>query len=391
MEKLVGNAGLKAQDFVLKTQKVAADAGFKHISKIWFDKCISYEKGMEKMVADKQNVEDITCSLLEMMPSLEGDKFKLKHLTTGKLYSPTEYAMDQMGTWIGAGQFLSRLVTGDAGDHQTLHYVVTNGWRKLGITENFFFRTRKDGTLRAMLSTKYMPVNNEWFVESLKKLIPGGMLSHWRGDSDTIYGNVLIPDSIREETDSDYGGMLSISNCEIGSRRLSTCPSIFRAICMNGCIWGQKKGEAFERRHRGKLDLKALFEQMKKNLLVQIPLLPQGIDKLLATRSLGWDGAEMKPLFAQVALDYQFNKKQARAVYQEWGGKEATNRNMFGVVNAITRAGQNLDNESWVKFDESAGKLIQYTDKSDMWDSLTNRAKSLTVKQVEDVFERVSN
>ena len=58
--------------------------------------------------------------------------------------------------------------------------------------------------MRAMLSNKYAIVNNQWMMEVIQEAVPNGMLSHWRGDADTMYGNVLIPDSIREEDDSDY-------------------------------------------------------------------------------------------------------------------------------------------------------------------------------------------
>ncbi len=78
----------------------------------------------------------------------------------------------------------------------------------------------------------------------MRKLIPGGRLSHWRGDADTLWGNVLIPDTIRQESDSDYGGMVSIGNSEIRERRITSRPSVFRAICFNGCIWDREAGQA---------------------------------------------------------------------------------------------------------------------------------------------------
>jgi hypothetical protein len=77
------------------------------------------------------------------------------------------------------------------------------------------WRTWSDGSMRAMLSDKYAIVNNAWVMEVIREAVPAGMFSHWRGDADNMYGNVLIPDSIRQEDDSDYGGMLSVGNSEI--------------------------------------------------------------------------------------------------------------------------------------------------------------------------------
>jgi len=41
---------------------------------------------------------------------------------------------------------------------------------------------------------------------------------------------------------------------------------------------------------------------------------------------------------------------------------EKQDRNLFGVVNAVTRAGQTFDNTGWVKFDEIGGDLMSMTD-----------------------------
>ena len=52
--------------------------------------------------------------------------------------------------------------------------------------------------------------------------------SHWKGDEDTHdLAIFLLPDTIMDygqDDDTDYGGMVSISNCEIGKRRISQYP-----------------------------------------------------------------------------------------------------------------------------------------------------------------------
>ena len=53
---------------------------------------------------------------------------------------------------------------------------------------------------------------------------------------------------------------------------------------------------------------------------------------------------------------------------------ESDHRNLFGVVNAVTRAGQVLDNESWVKFDNLGGKLLDTTPAK--WENVLKRASS---------------
>lgn len=243
--------------------------------------------------------------------------------------------------------------------------------------------------MRAMLTERYAQVDNRWFVELLSGIVPGGRLSHWKGDADTIYGNILIPDSIRAETDSEYGGMLSIGNSEIGERRISSRPSIFRAICMNGCIWGQTKGEGIKRVHRGKINLDAFAIEIKKNLNDQIPLIATGIDKFLKTRVIGCDGTSMKPVFAQLAKQFKWGRKEASDVLNAWHVESKLTPDLgstlFGVINAITRAGQEQQSPAkWVDFDTYGGELMDYS--KDDFSKVVSRAKSLDVEEVEEMF-----
>ena len=179
-------------------------------------------------------------------------------------------------------------------------------------------QTYSDGTLRAWLSDSYSEVDNRWYLEQVKNIIPVGRLSHWRGDADTIWGNVLISDTIREEFDSEYGGMVSVSNCEIGKRALGSLPSLFRAICMNGCIWGQAYGEKIKVVHRGEIDLDQLKLKLRDNIEKQIKLIPDGIERMLGIRAMGTDGVAMKNIIAATAQKERIDRSGASAILQAW-------------------------------------------------------------------------
>ena len=398
---LKGNDNLKSQgSWVFSDQGVAADNGFKNVSKYWYEKTMSFEKGFELLAEDKSKTHDIMATIAEVEPAVVDGKFVIKY-KDGRSFRPTPHAIEQMGGWAGTGSWYVKSLLDaptdakerpkfarDEKDAETLVTVIKNGFRRLKQDKPFLFRTREDGTMRAMLSDIYAKVDNEWFLKSLQQIVPGARLSHWKGDGDTIFGNLLIPDTIREEKDSEYGGMLSIGNSEIGTRRIETCPSIFRAICMNGCIWGQEQGKAIKQVHRGKIDLEKLFAVIKTNLELQIPLLPVGIDMLMKTRELKWSGDSMRPLFAQVANEFSMSKAEATSLLGaynvERAGTPEYSRTLFSVVNAITRAGQTFSPQTWVKFDEIGGKLMSF-DKSG-WEHLTNSAKRLKEKEVEEAF-----
>ena len=363
-----------AGDFVLKNQKTSDAQGFRNVSKAWYDKCQSYDSVMDQVAEDQNKIQDIRAPLSDFTPVVSD--------TTNE--AVLRYK---------DGREVS--FKRDAGDAELLvHCLQETLWRKDRFDQDVerLWRTWNDGTLRAMLSNKYAIVNNQWMMDIVREAIPGGMLSHWRGDADNIFGNVLIPDSIREEDDSDYGGMLSIGNSEIGMRRISSCPSVFRAICMNGCIWDQEKGKEIRQVHRGELDLLFLGQQIKANLTNQIPLMNRGIDLLLKLREFRNDGVSMARIVGQVCKDNKITKKHSYGVLKsflvEKDEVDSLANSAFGVVNAITRFGQTLGDSEWVKFDEIGGKVANITEPK--WNATVRSAKSLDEKDLEKLFGSVA-
>ena len=406
LTKLEGNDKLKSEgSWVFTSQGVAAKEGFRNVSVYWYPKTKSYDEGLEALEKDRAQTEDIRATVNQMVPHVNDDgEFVFRYTVDGREFKPTEHAMNQVGTRYGTGTwYVNNLLVPvtdvkknvvrkrDRHDAAALAVALVNGARDVDGSKDFLWRTRKDGTLRAMLTDRYAIVDNRWFLELMKVLLPGGRLSHWKGDSDTIWGNILIPDFIREEKDSEYGGMLSVGNSEIGERRVSSMPSIFRAICMNGCIWGQKKGEGIAQVHRGKINLEKLAAEIESNLTKQIPLLPMGIDRLLKLRELTFN-CEAKPIIAAVASDKRFalSKSQAKLLLESYLQECAVTpelaRTGFALANAFTRAGQKLTSPAdWVKFDEYGGTFVREYSQSDL-DHFDSKAKTMKAAEVDAVF-----
>lgn len=393
-------------DFVHNGQTMGTQDGFRNVSKIWLDKTWTYDQALEQVAQDQRMIEDITAPLSAFTPKVNGlDEFVFEY-QDGRQFKPTDFAlghlavMGRTSSWMlsdltqpkenpqKAGEILFQR---DRRDAELLATIIKGTlWQgdRFDLNKPRLWRTWSDGTLRAVLSDKYAIVNNQWVLETMCELIPGGRVSHWRGDADNIYGNILIPDTIREETDSDYGGMLSIGNSEIGQRRISSCPSVFRAICMNGCIWDQVSGQAIRQVHRGNVDLVSLKAKISENLLAQIPLVNQGIERMLNTRLLGCDGASMLSVVGQVAKDFKLSKKLAAGVWKAYEieqqilGKDA--ETAFGVSAALTRYGQELANDQWVSFDELGGAIVNM--KPEKWQTVVSRAKSMDAEDLENIY-----
>jgi hypothetical protein len=379
-------------DFVRNLQG-ATGTGFEkgtHVHKDWWAKTKTYEQVMEDAQVAVQNREDILVEAKNISCVSEDNDFFLK-LGDGRKFRPTDHAIEQFSvrTEVTSSSFLREMrnIEGfDSHDANTMANVGNNALRRIDGDKTFRLRTYTDGTCRAFVTDKYAPIDNRWYLETLSEFVPGGRFSHWRGDEDTIYGNILIPDTIMDygSDDSDYGGMISVGNCEIGTRRISQTPSLFRAICMNGCIWGQTSGEKIRRVHRGNIDLDSLKLEIAKNIQHQIPLLAPGIKTFLATRAMDTGKASIKGIVAAVSSDYKLSKREATEFLDQYVTMESGERNLFGIINGLTRAGQVFDNKTWVRFDEIAGSLLDTS--ADRWATILRRADTFTDKDYEKVF-----
>jgi len=399
MTTILGSKVANAAHFTDLQEKTE---NFKHVAKVWQDQCMSFDEGMNQLATEQQKIQDIKGPLSDWKPIITNDnKFALEHVS-GAVYVPTPKAVKDMAViGLTSEWFLADMMEDkkkgtdedaevrfkrDRRDAEALvkvMQVTLFAADRIDQKKVRLFRTWTDGTLRAMLSDQYAIVNNLWYLETLKKLIPGGLLSHWRGDADTIFGNVLIPDTIRVESDSHYGGMLSVGNSEIGLRRILSLPSVFRAICMNGCIWEQEKGEVVSKVHRGKIDFEGLEVAIAKNLQAQIPLLSGGIDRVLGSRRHKFSDVPTVQVVAQFFKDFKLPKSQSakflNAFNVEVGILAEDAQSAFGLQSALTRMDQELDNEAWVKYDKIAGTVALLTD--DRWSGFLNRAKTLDPKE----------
>ena len=395
-KKLRMTADKSEGDFV-KTLEGQTGTGFAentHVHKDWYATTMSYDDAMENLQRAADDRQDILAPAKNINAIVEDDEFKLQ--VDGRSLRPTDWASQQFSirSKVPSSTVIQKLRAQEDADEQdaeVMMQLANNALRRLEQDKVFRLRTYTDDTCRAFVTDKYAPIDNRWYLDVLKDTLPGGRLSHWRGDEDTIFGNVLLPDTIidyGQDDDSDYGGMLSIGNCEIGKRRISQIPSLFRSICLNGCIWGQCEGKEIKKRHIGEIDLCALRADIEENIEAQLPLLPIGIRKLLDTQSMDADGVRMKNVIAAVAIDNKFSKREASEVLSQWATYEREDKNLFGVVNAVTRAGQTFDAQNWVRFDQIGGQLLEMS--PSRWDSTVKRADSLDVKDFDKVFAMAS-
>lgn len=392
--KIVPSAETKGQGAFVRTLVGGTGTGFaddSHVHKDWYQKTQSYDDVMEQIQADIDNREDIMVKTRDISAVITDDN-QFAFQVQGRKFVPTDWSLQQFSTRaktpsVSVMREMRNQPDFDDQDGELMVDFANNYMRRMDQDKEFRLRTYTDGTCRAFLTDKYSPVDNRWYMDVLREFLPDARMSHWKGDEDTIFGNLLLPDSIidyGQDDDTDYGGMVSIGNCEIGKRRMSQYPSIFRAICMNGCIWGQQEGKKISKVHRGAIDLSDLKTCIAENIEMQLNILPDGIRKFLETRTQKMGTHSAKGVIAAVCNDFRLDKKQSTEVLEQFITHEHEHQNLFGVINAVTRAGQEFTADTWFKMDNVGGDLMNLS--ASRWDTILRRADTYTDKDYEKVF-----
>lgn len=388
----------RSGDFVHQTQTM--DKTFRNVSTGWTGRLadpsdtsvMTFEDTLAHIDRERGRVVDMLLDYSRFQAVSDENGFGLVDKRTGQRFTLSDDALDQFSERAKIGKTLPRrLVAGDAADRETLALVAGNGLRKLG-EKPCLLRTRDDGSIRAFLSEEYAVIDHRWYLQILQQIIPGGIVSHFKSEDncDSISFNVLIPDSIRTESDSDYGGMLHCGNGETGHNRLRSLPSIFRSICMNGCIWDQIEGIGYIMQvHRGEIDLALLANVIKENLQRQIPLLSTGIDSMLATRSISISNAEPLRVIGatlQALAVPGITRNAADSILRGFDNQrtETGRVSAFDVIQGMTFAAQQLNSELQETVERSAGSAMLWT--ADRWESVFAMSRSIDAKQLKRIF-----
>ena len=391
----------------VKTLQGQTGVGFQdgfHVHKDWFAKTMTYEQAHVKLESARGERVDIMAKRSHIEAVVDQENSCCKILVQGQTFDPTPHAMSQIGAKISVStQFLQEMRNPltkvkttkgvkedviahnrDVRDAEILADVINNGLRRVENDKIFRVRTYKDGTLRAFLTDSYAEIDNRQYLDIVSSIIPEGRVSHFRGDADEVWANILIPDTIMkyQDDDSDYGGMIMCSNSEIGTGPVYQAPSTFRSICLNGCIWGQTTGQKSRWVHRGAVDYLELHKAIHENIDSQIPLLVPYITAMQEAKKLLFDSTRFVQIVGVIAKENGLSKPQAIEIVKQFSEFESDQRNAFGILNAVTRAGQFFDARTCIKFDGIGGNIVN----PKTWNAYITKAKVFSEKDMLAVF-----
>lgn len=324
--------------------------------KAWFKAMTPTTSIMESIDNDVMECLDLECSIKDL--SLDYDANVVMDGETLKfspraLYNLLDYAKLPMGVRDAL------LNNGDSDGRAIFAAAVNRGIKMHGGERDVKLRLR--GTMvRAIVSDKYASIENQWVVSILNEIIQDSRITHFRYDGDTMSGLLLVPDSIIEKSDSDYSGGVHFKNSEVGTGTLVVRPSLFRSVCTNGCIFGEKKGQAFVmQRHYGSLDFKDIARRIYQYIVDYIPFIKSYMEQTQAMKSVAV-GTKIDCLKVIAGLDDGcLTQKVRREWVKGWIEESKEDTSAFGLIQGLTRTGRDItDARTAVAVESLAGTLV---------------------------------
>lgn len=371
----------------------------RHVSKIWQDKCtpladfIETVKAQAEFKVDKNIMESgirlkDANTLVNDMPLTESGLNSLRMFTD---------IPSSMVSFLKEREYSDELVkfVNDELDKRE------RDWDNKGKdAREFRLRIRHDDegndVIRAIVSERYGVIDNSQAMDIIANALPslgGALASHLFNDGDDIYGNILLPDHMKSEPDSDYGVGIAFKNSEIRNSTFRISPFLFRAICLNGMIWGrQNSKEEINQKHLGEINIDTLQAEVKR--AIQIAL-TQGNDMLVL---LGY-AKQVKvenPLatIAMLARDEKMTIEQGKlwhkgyldSLHERHG--DVHENTAFGIINGLTRSAQDYTGATREQMETTASKILapaidaSLQEISKRWGIVGERGKSLGEKTI---------
>jgi hypothetical protein len=337
-----------------------SSAAHKHVSIIWQNQCIPLPQLRQKIHDDRKGKVDVYKpeSYLRLGKDLKlasGERFTrdgLESLVVKYTDMPVRmmdylYSLDDGQWWDNLAFFINHALDG------TNKTWTSKRERKDERSLLLRMRDADDGqgkVIRAVMSDRFGVIDNHEVIDMLwdafpKQDIEQALASHTFSDKDRMYGNILLPDSMIDvDGDSEYAVGIAFSNSEIGDHVLRITPFLFRAICLNGCIWGRRDSTVrVNKKHLGKeIDMDMLRTRIEYVVDVARTQGKPFLEQMMFSKEAPVPGNIVPNVIVHLAKENKLTTAEGRAWFAGFAAEPFDNA--FGVINGLTRAA-NLRNE----------------------------------------------
>ncbi len=346
-----------------------SSASHRHVAKQWQAKCTPLADFIETVKSQSTNKVDVVkpeseIRLKDVDTLVDGTPLTDSGINSLRMFTDIPSSMINFLKEREYNDDLVKFVNADLDRRET-------DWNNKGKEKRSFnvrIRHDDDGNdvIRAIVSERYGVIDNHEAMEMVANALPSltdALASHLFNDGDDIYGNILLPDYMKSEPDSDYGVGIAFKNSEIRNSTFKISPFLFRAICLNGMIWGRMNSEInVNQRHMGKIDLGDLQLQVTQAIKVA---LTQGNDMLTL---LGY-AKQVKvtnpvAVIAQLARDEKMTIEQGKlwhkgyldSLHERHG--DVHEKSAFGIINGLTRSAQDYTGSTREEMETLASKIL---------------------------------
>ena len=346
-----------------------SSASHRHVAKQWQAKCTPLADFIETVKSQSTNKVDVVkpeseIRLMDVDTLVDGTPLTDSGMNSLRVFADMPSSIISFLKEREYNDDLVKYMNAELDRRETL-------WNNKGKEKRTFnVRIRHDdegnNVVRAIVSERYGVIDNHEAMEMVANALPSltdALASHLFNDSDDIYGNILLPDYMKSEPDSDYGVGIAFKNSEIRNSTFKISPFLFRAICLNGMIWGRMNSEInVNQRHMGKIDLGDLQLQVTQAIKVA---LTQGNDMLTL---LGY-AKQVKvtnpvAVIAQLARDEKMTIEQGKlwhkgyldSLHERHG--DVHEKSAFGIINGLTRSAQDYTGASREEMETLASKIL---------------------------------
>ncbi len=222
---------------------------------------------------------------------------------------------------------------------------------------------RHDGQdIRAILSTAYNPVSNLDVIDVVAKYYADDpeVKVRYELNNNKMVAQFIGPTITSPVDPSDpcaFG--MSISNSEVGYASVKSVGLLYRLVCKNGLMAGDSV-EQWRRTHRYDADLSV--GEMRESLNNLAAHLPNLLDDFMKSKEI--ELADPIATFELIRNSFNLAKIQLEQVQSAF--LEEPEFSKFGVVNAITRAGNSkeLTLEHRNELQRVGGHVLEMTEKA---------------------------
>jgi Domain of unknown function (DUF932) len=371
----------------------------RHVAKVWQDKCTPLSDFVATVKKQSENKRDIVkpeseIRLKDAETLIDGTPLTKSGINSLRLFTDIPSSMLSFLEERGYQEDMVRYINSELDLRE-------QNWANDGKEpRDFRVRIRQDDNgedvIRAIVSERYGVIDNHEAMDFIADALPtlkDALASHLFNDGDDIYGNVLLPDHMKSEPDSDYGVGIAFRNSEIRNATFRVSPFLFRAICLNGMIWGRQNSEInINQKHLGKIDTDSLRKEVQHAIAVA---LTQGNDLLtLMNHAKQVKVASPLSVIAQLSRDYKMTIDQGRVWHKGYldsldeSTGDHNDGTVFGIVNGLSRSAQNYKGSVRESMETTASMILSPSIDADLqaiskrWGRIQDNANQLSEKTV---------